>query len=76
MLTKNVIVNDEHVIMAHFLLLFQSICKLAPFSDEQDAILERERCDYTSRITYKVAKSGKGTLHCHSVTSVVIQHTM
>jgi len=36
-----------------------SICKPAPFSDEQDAILERERCDYTSHITYKVAKSGK-----------------
>ena len=59
-----------------FLLLLQSICKLAPFSDEQDAILERERCDYSSRVTYKVAKSGKGTLQRHSVTNVVIQHTM
>ncbi|XP_069676507.1 choline-phosphate cytidylyltransferase A isoform X2 [Periplaneta americana] len=36
-----------------------SICKAAPFSDEPDAILERERCDYTSRITYKLAKSGR-----------------
>ncbi|KAJ4428937.1 hypothetical protein ANN_25933 [Periplaneta americana] len=40
-------------------LYFQSICKAAPFSDEPDAILERERCDYTSRITYKLAKSGR-----------------
>ena len=59
-----------------FLLLFQSICKPAPFSDEHDAIQERERCDYTSRITYKVAKSGQGTLQCHSVTNVLMQHTM
>lgn len=39
--------------------LQMSICKQAPFSDEPDAILERERCDYTNHITYKVAKSGR-----------------
>jgi hypothetical protein len=53
-------VNDEYIIIEDF--FFQSICKAAPFSDERDAILERERCDYTNRITYKVAKSGGGTL--------------
>jgi choline-phosphate cytidylyltransferase len=47
---------------------FQSICKAAPFSDEPDAILERERCDYTNRITYKVAKSGRGTQHYQSLS--------
>lgn len=41
------------------LLRQMSICKVAPFSDEPDAILERERCDYSSRITYKLAKSGR-----------------
>jgi len=45
------------------LLFFQSVCKAAPFSDEPDAILERERCDYTNRITYRVAISGRGTPH-------------
>nr|CAD7446116.1 unnamed protein product [Timema bartmani] len=36
-----------------------SIRKPAPYSDELDAELERERSDYTTRITYKMAKSGK-----------------
>nr|CAD7393911.1 unnamed protein product [Timema cristinae] len=36
-----------------------SIRKPAPYSDELDAELERERSDYTIRITYKMAKSGK-----------------
>ncbi|XP_021916652.1 choline-phosphate cytidylyltransferase A-like isoform X3 [Zootermopsis nevadensis] len=39
--------------------LQMSICKVAPFSDDPDANLERERCDYTNCITYKVAKSGR-----------------
>jgi len=71
MLANSVMVSDS-LLSWHILLLFQSICKPAPFSDERDAILERERCDYTSRITYKVATSGKGTLQCHSVTTLVI----
>ncbi|XP_017862666.1 PREDICTED: choline-phosphate cytidylyltransferase A isoform X2 [Drosophila arizonae] len=36
-----------------------TICKPAPFSSDEEAILERERCDYTQRITYQMARSGK-----------------
>lgn len=37
---------------------FQTICKPASFCDDEDAILERERCDYNIKITYDMAKSG------------------
>jgi len=36
----------------------QTICKPAPFSNEPDAVMERERCDYTDKITYQMARSG------------------
>lgn len=35
-----------------------TICKPAPFSDELDAITELDRCDYTQKITYQMARSG------------------
>ncbi|XP_071568101.1 choline-phosphate cytidylyltransferase B isoform X1 [Temnothorax nylanderi] len=38
---------------------FPSICKEAPFSDDPDAIAERNACDYNTRITLKQARSGK-----------------
>ncbi|XP_032598945.1 choline-phosphate cytidylyltransferase A isoform X2 [Drosophila grimshawi] len=36
-----------------------TICKPAPFSCDEEAILERETCDYTQRITYQMARSGQ-----------------
>lgn len=36
-----------------------SICNEAPFSDDIEAIAERNACDYNTRITLKQAKSGK-----------------
>ncbi|XP_046392737.1 choline-phosphate cytidylyltransferase A-like isoform X2 [Ischnura elegans] len=38
-----------------------SIFKPAPFDDEADARLERERCDYSVRITYEEACNGAAT---------------
>ncbi|XP_016993890.2 choline-phosphate cytidylyltransferase A isoform X1 [Drosophila takahashii] len=38
---------------------FATICKPAPFSHDEEAMLERERCDYTKRITYQMARSGQ-----------------
>ncbi|XP_063701463.1 choline-phosphate cytidylyltransferase B-like isoform X2 [Culicoides brevitarsis] len=35
-----------------------TICKPAPFSHETDAILERDQCDYTQKITYSMARNG------------------
>uniref|UniRef100_U5ERQ0 choline-phosphate cytidylyltransferase n=1 Tax=Corethrella appendiculata TaxID=1370023 RepID=U5ERQ0_9DIPT len=37
---------------------FDTICKPAPYSDELDAINERELCDYTKKITYQQARNG------------------
>lgn len=39
-------------------LIFQTICKPAPFHTDQEAIQERENCDYNTKITYKMARSG------------------
>ncbi|XP_055909838.1 choline-phosphate cytidylyltransferase A-like [Eupeodes corollae] len=36
-----------------------TICKPAPFSTDEEAILECERCDYTQRITYQMARAGQ-----------------
>lgn len=36
-----------------------TICRPAPFSTDEEAILECERCDYTQRITYQMARSGQ-----------------
>ncbi|EDW50064.1 choline-phosphate cytidylyltransferase A [Drosophila sechellia] len=38
-----------------------SICQPAPFSYDDKAMLELERCDYTQRITYHMARAGKTT---------------
>lgn len=37
----------------------QTICKPAPYSHEPDAICERTRTDYHTRVTYQVAKAGQ-----------------
>uniref|UniRef100_A0A1I8P2V1 choline-phosphate cytidylyltransferase n=1 Tax=Stomoxys calcitrans TaxID=35570 RepID=A0A1I8P2V1_STOCA len=37
----------------------QTICKPAPFSTDEEAVCERERCDYTQKITYQMARSGQ-----------------
>lgn len=36
----------------------QTICKPAPFSHDEEALRELERCDYTQKITYKMALAG------------------
>ncbi|KAH8317220.1 hypothetical protein KR074_005044 [Drosophila pseudoananassae] len=36
-----------------------TICKPAPFSHDEKAMLELARCDYTQRITYQMARSGQ-----------------
>ncbi|XP_045470013.1 choline-phosphate cytidylyltransferase B-like isoform X4 [Harmonia axyridis] len=36
----------------------QSLCREAPFSDEPEAIRNREMCDYTKKITIEMARSG------------------
>lgn len=41
-----------------FFLILQTICKPAPFHTDEDAILERDRCDYSIKITYDMAKAG------------------
>lgn len=43
-----------------YLNLFQSICKEAPFSDDPEAIAERDASDYNTQITLRMARSGKG----------------
>ncbi|KAL5292169.1 PCYT1A family protein [Megaselia abdita] len=35
-----------------------TICRPAPFSHDEEAIKEAERCDYTQRITYNMALAG------------------
>lgn len=42
------------------IVCLQSYTKPAPFCDEEDAIREREACDYCDRITYEEAISGRG----------------
>lgn len=37
---------------------FQTICKPAPFCGDLDAINERDHCEYTTKITYQMAKAG------------------
>jgi len=37
----------------------ESLSKPAPFSEDPEAVFERERCDYGLRIHYKTAQSGK-----------------
>ncbi|XP_058455172.1 choline-phosphate cytidylyltransferase B-like isoform X2 [Malaya genurostris] len=36
----------------------ETICKPAPYSDELDAITERDHCDYNQKITYQMARNG------------------
>ena len=38
---------------------FMTICKPAPFSTDEEAVTERELCDYTQHITYQMARSGQ-----------------
>lgn len=43
----------------NFDVAFQSICREAPFSDDPIAVHIRNQCDYSKRITYEMARSGK-----------------
>lgn len=40
-------------------ILSQTICKPAPFTNDEEAIRDREACDYTQRITLEMARAGK-----------------
>ncbi|XP_045470009.1 choline-phosphate cytidylyltransferase B-like isoform X1 [Harmonia axyridis] len=42
----------------HLLTYNMSLCREAPFSDEPEAIRNREMCDYTKKITIEMARSG------------------
>lgn len=39
-------------------ILLQTICKPAPFTNDEEAIRDREACDYTQRITLEMARAG------------------
>lgn len=51
--------KDRYCFNVIFFFYLQSICKEVPFSDEPDAVRARELCDYSMRITYEMARSGK-----------------
>uniref|UniRef100_A0A336M8V1 choline-phosphate cytidylyltransferase n=2 Tax=Culicoides sonorensis TaxID=179676 RepID=A0A336M8V1_CULSO len=51
-------VQRESEEIANDLANIVTICKPAPFSHETDAILERDQCDYTQKITYSMARNG------------------
>ncbi|XP_054735293.1 choline-phosphate cytidylyltransferase B isoform X1 [Anastrepha obliqua] len=38
---------------------FMTICKPAPLSTDEEAVVEREKCDYNYKITYQMARSGQ-----------------
>ncbi|XP_065359115.1 choline-phosphate cytidylyltransferase A-like [Calliphora vicina] len=38
-----------------------TICKPAPFSTDEEAVCERDRCDYNYKITYQMARSGQSS---------------
>ncbi|KAM7357279.1 choline-phosphate cytidylyltransferase A-like isoform 2-T3 [Cochliomyia hominivorax] len=38
-----------------------TICKPAPFSTDEEAVRERDRCDYNYKITYQMARSGQAS---------------
>ncbi|XP_039962873.1 choline-phosphate cytidylyltransferase A-like [Bactrocera neohumeralis] len=38
---------------------FATICKPAPLSTDEEAVVEREKCDYNYKITYQMARSGQ-----------------
>ncbi|ETN64827.1 cholinephosphate cytidylyl transferase B2 [Anopheles darlingi] len=50
--------TEQLDVNAILLEMNETICKQAPYSTELDAIRERERCDYTQKITYQMARSG------------------
>uniref|UniRef100_A0A0A9ZCF6 choline-phosphate cytidylyltransferase n=2 Tax=Lygus hesperus TaxID=30085 RepID=A0A0A9ZCF6_LYGHE len=46
---------------AYIPVTLHSHSKPAPFSDEPEAVLERDQCDYSQRFTFKAAKAGRST---------------
>lgn len=39
-------------------MVLTAMCRPAPYSTDIEAVEEREKCDYTQRITYQMARSG------------------
>lgn len=55
--TININIQRIKLIIAFFSL--QTICKPAPLSTDEEAVVEREKCDYNYKITYQMARSGQ-----------------
>ncbi|BES95281.1 Cholinephosphate cytidylyltransferase [Nesidiocoris tenuis] len=58
-------ISDDHLpkvsIDSYVPITLHSHSKPAPFSEDPEAVLEREQCDYTQRFTFKAAKAGRCT---------------
>lgn len=50
-------------------MVFQALCTAAPYSDEPEAIEDREKVDYSIRITREMAEANAGSQYNKLVIS-------